>query len=229
MRILAIMAVCAAACPAAARATEIGLDFDKRRPGAVAGMTLHIAYTKDGDAQAKPSPIRHIRIDAPTGTAFGSSTVPACTATDDELRMQGPGACAQDSRIGEGPIVVVTGFGSPFDPISSPTTVFNDGRGWLEVSQDSSRSVTLAVTRLAVTGSRIEGDVAPAPGGPPDGETAVSTVDLAFPRATGYLTTPPRCPRSRRWKTVGTFTFADGTTQVVRDRTPCKRRGRPSD
>ena len=35
------------------------------------------------------------------------------------------------------------------------------------------------------------------------------------------VVTPPRCPASGRWRTVATFTFADGTTNRVTADTPC--------
>jgi hypothetical protein len=208
---------------ASSQATELRLAFSSRKPATRAAMTIHIRYTKPGDPSAKPPPIRRFQLDAPIGTGFGISTVPACKASDAELMLAGPRACPTGSTIGGGTIRVVTGFGPPFDPFDSPTPVFNDGNGWLEVSQDPSRTVTIAVTRLAVSGSRVSGKIGAAPGGPPDGETAVSTVDLSFPVSTGYVTTPPTCPRSARWTTAGTFGFGDGTTQVVRADTPCSR------
>jgi hypothetical protein len=206
------------------QASSIGLRFASKRPRTTSAMTLHIHYTKAGDPKAKPSPIRRIQIDAPAGTVFHTSTVPACTASDAQVMLLGPDACPSASRIGGGTITVVTGFGAPFDPFASPTPVFNDGNGWLEISQTpSTPAVTIAVTRLAVTGSRIRGDIAASPGGPPDYQSAVSTVDLSFPVSTGYITTPPTCPAAGRWITTGTFTFADGTTEIVRGGTPCAR------
>ena len=202
-------------------ATEMSLRFASQQPGTSTAMTLHIRYTKAGDPKAKPSPIRDIRIDAPSGTTFHSLRIPACRASDSEVRARGTSACPENSRIGNGTVVVVTGFGKPFDPFASPTPVFNDGRGWLEISQTPTAPATIAVTRLRVTGSRIAGSVAPAPGGPPDNETAVSTADISFPASTGYITTPPTCPASGRWSTTGRFKFADGTLALARGYTPC--------
>ena len=212
---------------ATGQASDVALHFSTKAPGVGTAMALHIRYTKPGDPNAKPPPIRRVQIDAPAGTIFHSSTVPACKASDAEAMLLGPAACPSASRIGGGPIVVITGFGSPFDPFVSPTPTFNDGKGWFEISQTPSNpSVTIAVTRGTITGSRITENVAPAPGGPPDGQSAVSTVDLSFPRSTGYITTPPTCPATGRWVTTGTFGFADGSTQTARGDTPCTP-GRP--
>ena len=209
--------------PASSAASELRFDFSSQAPATGTAMTLHIRYTKTGgDANDKPSPIRSFQLDAPAGTTFHTAKVAACEASDAEVMLQGPDACPSASRIGNGTVTVVTGFGPPFDPFVSPTPVYNDGKGWLEISQTpSSPAVTIAVTRLAVSGSRVSGPIGASPGGPPDGETAVSAVDLSFPASTGYITTPRTCPASGRWVATGTFGFADGTTQVVTGDTPC--------
>ena len=220
---MAVAALASAAVAAEGRASSIKLGFAARTPGKHTTMRLVLRYTKPGRPGAKPSPIRRLQIDAPAGTVFGSSTFPACRASDSEAMASGPSACPEGSRIGGGPITVVTGFGKPFDPFVSPTAVFNDGRGWLEISQTPSEPrTTIAVTRLEVTGRRISGDIAATPGGPPDGQSAVSTADLAF-GARRYITTPRTCPRARRWVTKARYTFADGRTEAVRGTTPCTR------
>ncbi len=210
--------------PAEGVASSIALEFGSQRPGSQTAMELHIAYTNPDDPSAKPPPIRELVIDAPAGTGFDAAAVPVCEASDAELMASGASACPQESRIGGGTIVVTTGFGPPFDPFASPTPVFSDGNGWLEVSQDPSSSATIAVTRLAVDGNRIAGKIGASPGGPPDFQSAVSTVDLGFPAGTRYVTTPPVCPRDRHWLTTARYTFGDGSTEAVSDETPCKRR-----
>jgi hypothetical protein len=55
--------------------------------------------------------------------------------------------------------------------------------------------------------------------------SAVSTVDLTFPKKTAYIVTPPSCPRGG-WVTGARFTFGDGTTQSARHTMPCKKRKR---
>lgn len=215
------VAVAFGALAAEGHASSIGLDFGTDRAATPTGMELHLAYTNPEDPSAKPPPIRRLTIEAPAGTRFDPGATPLCEASDAEVMAEGPDACPAESRIGGGTIVVTTGFGPPFDPFASPTPVFNDGNGWLEVSQDSSGSQTIAVTRLTVDGNRISGSIAATPGGPPDFQTAVETVDLGFPVATGYVTTPPRCPRDGRWRTTATYEFGDGTSEVVRDETPC--------
>src|SRR2546423_12553210 len=89
---------------AAAHASTIAIEFGATQPDSNTAMTLRIHYTKAGDPNAKPSPIRELQIDAPTGTVFHSSTVPACTAGDAEVMARGPSACPSASRIGTGTV-----------------------------------------------------------------------------------------------------------------------------
>jgi hypothetical protein len=206
-----------------AEASELAVEFGTRKPARTTSLNLFIRYTQPDDPQAKPPAIRHLEIDFPAGTRFHSDRVAACKASDADAMARGPAACPAASRIGGGPIRVITGFGPPFDPFDSPTPTFNDGNGWLEISQDPSKSVTVAVTRATVSGSRLTEDVAAVPGGPPDWMSAVSTVDLTFPEDTGYVTTPPTC-RGGGWVTSAKFEFGDGTTQYARDTTPCRKR-----
>ena len=222
-RIAIAAALIAGALPATSHATVLGFQFSSQKPATGTGVTLHIRYTKTGGGpNDKPSPIRQFQLDAPAGTAFRTAKVPQCGASDAEVMLQGPAACPSESRVANGTVTVVTGFGPPFDPFVSPTPVYNDGKGWLEISQTpSSPAVTIAVTRLTVSGSRVSGPIGASPGGPPDGQSAVSAVDLSFPASTGYITTPPTCPASGKWVATGTFGFADGTTQVVTGETPC--------
>jgi hypothetical protein len=208
-----------------AAASSIDLDFDSRKPTKTTGMEIHIAFTKTGDPDAKPSPIRHVAIDAPRGTVLDSAAVPPCQASDEEVMVQGPAACPAESQIAESEITIETGFGPPMDPFVSPTPIFNDGAGWLEVSQDPSETGTVAVTRLAVTGNRIAGPIAAAPGGPPDFQSAVRSHEIVVTKKTRYVTTPPTCPRRKRWVTRAEFTFEDGNTHAVKGTTPCRRGG----
>jgi hypothetical protein len=66
-----------------------------------------------------------------------------------------------------------------------------------------------------------------APGGPPDGESAVRSIDFQIPVRTAagrsLITTPPACPVAGEWKTTATFGFADGSHDSVTSASPCKR------
>jgi hypothetical protein len=51
----------------------------------------------------------------------------------------------------------------------------------------------------------------------------VRKIDFTYAPKARWAITPRGCPKSRRWRSSGTFTYADGVTVRVPDRTPCKR------
>ena len=87
-----------------ASASSVSLRFAAKTPGKNSTMRLFLRYTRPGQPGAKPSPIRHLVIDAPAGTRFHSRSFPACEASDAEVMADGPAACPAPSRIGGGPI-----------------------------------------------------------------------------------------------------------------------------
>jgi hypothetical protein len=207
---------------------DFGLGLTSQRPGTATGMTLHIRYkARGGNPNAKPSPIRAGKIEAPTGTSFHLGAVPACHASDDELRADGRSACPRASLVGHGSLSVFTGFGPPIDPYSTDAWLYNTGpgKGFVEVVQQKDQDVTLGFDRPIVRGSTITLHPPVTPGGPPDGESAVRDIDFLFNDPT-YMSTPPSCPRDRLWRSRGTFTFADGVTTRVGATTPCARSAR---
>lgn len=208
--------------PAAhAQGSDLALGFSSVDPGVPTQMALHIVYRQNGDPEAKPSPIRRLAIDTPSGTRFNLAAVPPCAASDTILMVQGPSGCPAMSQIGSGTLVAITGFGPPFDPFSADVTLFNDGVGFIEVAQIHGTTTTIAVDRIAIKGEMLTGNPPSEPGGPPDGQTAVRQIDLTLPAATGYVTTPTSCATSRIWTTRARFTFADGSTQSPMATTPC--------
>jgi hypothetical protein len=209
---------------------DFSLGFSTKARGARAALVLHVVYKAAGDPNGKPSPIRKVVIRAPSGTRFHTGAVAKCAASDEDLQAQGSGACPAASRVGAGKLTADTGFGPPIDPVAGDLTLFNSGTAIIEVVTAPGTDRVLGIDRLKIAGSTLTGNPPSTPGGPPDGETAVRQIDFTIARATGYVTTPRTCPRSRRWISRGTFGFADGAEETVRSKTPCsrpKRRSRP--
>src|SRR3954468_8046435 len=96
-------------------ASTLGLTFDQQSPRTPTALTLHITYRRPADPEGKPSPIRHLEIDAPAGTTFDTTAVAACTATDPEIPPVGRSACPSASQVGSGTLTVMEGFGPPID------------------------------------------------------------------------------------------------------------------
>jgi hypothetical protein len=224
-------AICAGGAFSAAEATtgkraDFDLGLATRAPGALTALTLHVLYKAADDPDAKPSPIRKVVVAAPPGTRFDTAGTPVCEASDEQLMAQGSGACPAESRIGAGKLTAITGFGPPADPVDGDLTLFNGPDQVIEVVTVPGTDRVVGLDRLRIKGSTLTGNPPTTPGGPPDGETAVRRIDFTIERATGYVTTPPRCPAGRRWTSTGTFGFADGAEETLRSDTPCTRAAR---
>ncbi|MDP9384253.1 MAG: hypothetical protein M3P50_03285, partial [Actinomycetota bacterium] len=209
--------------PAAAAGGErvdLGLELGSRTPGTPTPLALDLRFKPSGDPDGKPSPIRSAAISAPPGTRFDLGAVPACKATDEELRALARDACPAASRIGAGALTAVTGFGPPVDPFEADLTLFNTPSGFVELVTDRGSGRTLGFDRATVEGNTATLAPPRSPGGPPDGETAVRRVAFTID-APGYVRTPPDCPADGHWRSTGTFGFADGVTATEGASTPC--------
>jgi hypothetical protein len=202
---------------------DFALGFSTKGRGARSALVLHVVYKSPGDPNGKPSPIRKVAVAAPLGTRFHTGAVPKCTASDDQLKAQGSGACPPESRVGTGKLTADTGFGPPIDPVAGDLTLFNSGTEIVEVVTAPGTDRVTGIDRLRIAGSTLTGHPPMAPGGPPDGETAVRQIDFTIDRKTGYVTTPRSCPRSRRWIATGTFGFKDGSEETLNSTAGCKR------
>jgi hypothetical protein len=209
------------AAPALAEQSDFSVLLDPATPATNAALRLHILYRDPANPDGKPSPIRHLVINAPAGTAINTGAVPRCDASDQQIQAQGPGACPANSQVGSGTLTALTGFGPPIDPFTGNVTIFNNGHGWIEVVQDQHSGATIADDRIQASGDTLTGNPPSTPGGPPDGQTAVRAVDFTFPASARYFTTPPNCPRAGAWTWTAAFTFADGSTQHVESTSGC--------
>ncbi len=222
-------ALCAAgaAGPGAAVAGEradFALALANRAPASPSALSLQVRFKAAGNPDGKPSPIRRAVVAAPAGTRFVLDAVPACAATDEQLRALGEQACPARSRIGSGTLTAITGFGPAVDPASADLVLFNTPGGFVELAVDRRSRRTLGFDR-----ARIEGHTATlappmTPGGPPDGETAVRDIDFTID-APGYVRTPPGCPADGVWRSAGSFGFADGAQVTEHAVTPCAGSG----
>jgi hypothetical protein len=217
-----VTATTAGALATTGKRSDFELGFSSRVPGQPATLTLHIVY-KGEKPDDKPSPIRKVVIAAASGTVFRAGAVPVCTASDDELRAQGSGACPEESRIGAGTLTAITGFGPPADPVNGDLAVFNGGDEVIEVVTAPGTDRVVGTDRLHIDGSTLTGDPPVTPGGPPDGETAVQKIDITIDPK--FVTTPSSC--SGTWVSTGTFGFKDGTEETLKSETPCDRPAAP--
>jgi hypothetical protein len=229
-----VSAVIAVLCwPAALARAEPGrlADFTFRltsgSPGAPSGVFTRLLFHREHDRNAKPSPLRSAVIRGPAGLRFDTNAVTECTASDEEIRALGSEACPPESELALGPFTAISGFGPPADPFEADNHVFNGPDQLIEIITGKGGSTSPAHDRLTIEGSTLTAHPPKALGGPPEGEMAVRSLEFRIPvRVAGsrsLITTPPACPAAGRWTTTATFGFADGTTDSVSSRTPCRR------
>jgi len=207
--------------PAGADSTPAG-DFSFRlsssRPGTASGLEFRQLYKNPQDANAKPSPVRRFLFAAPEGFVFDGSAVPGCKATDQQFQLMGRAACPPGSVVGTGFITVLTGVPGEA-PFPADATVFNSGDGIIELFTMRNTGTFVAIERPKFRGRSAfeDTDVAPTPGGPPDGQSAAREAYLRFPLSHGpsgksFMTTPATCPASKRWTARFEWANADGTS-----------------
>jgi hypothetical protein len=165
-------------------------------------------------------------IHGPDGLRFDTGAMNQCQASDDELRALGSDACPDDSLLTLGSFSAIGGFG-PADPFMGDNHVFNGPRQIIEVITVKGGSASPAFDRLTIEGSTLTAHPPFAPGGPPDNESSVRSLDYAIPVRRGpggrsFLTSPPACPGGGVWKTVAKFGFKDGSSDTVTSATPCE-------
>jgi hypothetical protein len=206
---------------AVARASnsDFSLQFASTTPNAATAMHLYIVYRNPANPDGKPSPIRHLVITAPQGTQIDLG-MSRCTASDQQIMAGGPSACPADSQVGQGTLTAITGFGPPIDPYLTDVTIFNTGQGLVEIARDHNTGATITDDRVQIQGNVLTANPPAFPGGPPDGQTAIRTIDFTFPASTHYITTPSNCTAGQ-WTSEASFSFADGATQHVSSTTRC--------
>jgi hypothetical protein len=211
---------------------EASYRLTEVRPASSSGERFRVDYVNPDDPDAKPPAVRRVVTVLPKGARFDPGVPGSCTASDAELTLAGADACPAASAIGGGVVTVDTGAPGPGRFVTADVEFFNNAADpdgefiYLNtVRGTGARTVIRADLdrRIRVT------DAGMLPGTPPDGG-AIDTVDVSIDEVSAvidgkrrnYVTTPRRCPE-RGWLTRVHFTYADGVTQTVRGRSPCRR------
>jgi hypothetical protein len=131
----------------------------------------------------------------PPGTRFDLTGVPNCAASDEDLRLNGLGACPEGSLVGSGEASLLVGS------FTLPVKLheFAAGSGFAVV-------LTYGGSVLGVLRSTIDDTRVTSTSSPPSG-TWVTSFRLTNPQGGTdkhpVLRTPPHCPKSGQW----TFTY----------------------
>jgi hypothetical protein len=232
----ALMAVAAGVAPAVEddpyQTSEYTLT--ETRPARATSEHFQFDYVNPDDAEAKPPAVKQVVTILPRGARYDASVPGSCTATDEELMLQGAAACPADSAIGGGVITVDTGLPGPARIVTADTQFFNnaeDPEGEFIYLNTVRGTDARTVVRADVTQRRTITTAPMLPGTPPDGG-AIDTVDVEVAKVVrtvdgeqrAYITTPPRCRRSRTWFARVRFVYDDEYSQTVATPNSCTRR-----
>ena len=230
----AVLALCAAVALAAEPPRQTSsYTLSQKRPGKATAEHFKFDYVNPDGEGDKPPAVRRVVTILPRGARYDPSVPGSCTAGDEELMAQGGAACPADSAIGGGVITVDTGVPGPGRFVTADTEFFNnaeDPDGEFIYVNTVRGTGARTVIRADVTRRRTITDADMLPGTPPEGG-AIDTVDVTVSKVVktvdgtrrAYITTPPRCPRGRRWITKVAFTYDDDYTQTVATPNRCRR------
>jgi hypothetical protein len=234
--IAVITAAVALALAAPAAAEPVGFahgtleqQLTTKKPNAATGWKYEGRYHAAGDPSQDPPYMRRMTFYPPPGQRYDSSVPERCTASDLELQLSGPSGCPAASRVAGG--VAYGKFMGETNEL--PVDVFNNER----------EQVMVVSTPMVATVVRGEfGDdgsityesptcfPALPPGCPIDTalQTGSSVSGKPITRVIdgvrrSYITTPPKCPKTRRWTGTIRFWWADGTEDTVTVKQSCTR------
>jgi hypothetical protein len=225
--LLAVEAASAFVIPAAGPHEVVDLWSSTTRPNTSASLGYAAHYHAAYDSHADPPALRHLVIQLPRGTKIDTSVPRRCAASDDTIRFAGESACPRSARIGHGEATVkILGAGT----MTFPTVIYNARNDMLELVKSGDR--VLAVVHTYVRGNRLDGPVPtcldggnPPKGCPFDQFVLLANhleISLLTRQGRNYGTSPPRCPRSRRWRTPVTLHSATArSTRSRRKRGAC--------
>jgi hypothetical protein len=231
---LAVLAVSAAAAPAVDSPYQSSsYTLSQTRVARPTGEHFQFDYVNPDDPEAKPPAVKQVVTILPRGAHYDASVPGSCTATDDELMLQGADACPADSAVGGGVITVDTGAPGPARIVTADAQFFNNAEDpegefiYLNTVRDTGART---VVRADVTRRRTITTAPLLPGTPPDGGS-IDTVDVQVTKVVravdgerrSYITTPARCTRSRTWFARVRFTYDGDYSQVVATPNACKR------
>jgi hypothetical protein len=208
---------------------DFSLSLKNPAPASPTGLILHVKAR----GEEKPSPVRTVVYEAPPGTRFDTGTLTECMASDEEIEVLGTEACPPESLLTIGSLTSISGFGPPLDPFEADVHVFNGPSQLIEVIAFQGTTRAAAIDRVTIEGSTLTAHPPKAPGGPPDGEMAVKSIDYEVPAQVSgdrsLITTPPACPASGAWASIGFFDFADESSDTVASTMPCSATAQPGD
>jgi hypothetical protein len=131
---------------------------------------------------------------------------------------QGPSACDPRSQVGSEVYSFDTGVDGPNRLVTNDIAFLNNKDELIILSTERQSGARVAV-RGKITRDTFDFDLPPLPGTPPEGG-ADKREDGTYP-VTGWLTTPPSCPKSGKWTFRVDYTFRNGEKVTRTSDAPC--------
>jgi hypothetical protein len=221
------MLACAGAAGASTKLVA-DLKLTSHRPGTPSGGTLHLVWPDNGPG-GRPKPEAKGVFVLPKGSRINENALPTCTASDEQLKVEGSAACPDGSVVGPGQVSFMTGLGAPVDPLLLDNEWYHGpGQIFGLFTPHGAPAPTLAVNRVKIVGASFVATPSLPPGFPPTTKTVPKQSDQKILKrvssAGAFITTPPTCPRSRKWVSHSTVTYDDGSVQKATSVTRCVRR-----
>lgn len=206
-----------------------------KKPGATAGTNISISSytTAPGDF---PPRAKEIDFTYPAGAVINQKAAPQCGATNQDFSAKGPTACPSKTKIGSGGGTVKLQSGGK--PIPFTVAAFNGKSKTiiLYIRPSLGQPLELRPKIKAGTTYKIITKVpvtCVTPGGPTGcvNEARINSFNLKLKKIGGkngkpaFLTTPPKCPSSKKWTFKGIFKYGAGATPAqkpVKSNSPCK-------
>jgi hypothetical protein len=223
--VIVVVGTCSAALASPQFKSTFALSYLSADTGVSTGLTTRMTWSDPGEPGGAPKAIKKITLRFQRGTVFDTSALPACSTSDDAIKAMGASACPAKSRLGSGHTIGATSDGTRF---TTDVTLFNAKRQIIVLVTLNGTTVTEFRDRVR----RSTVSVAPAL---PLGVSLERLTLRIDPHARGsgaarkiYMRTPLSCPKSRHWKIVGTFEYADDTSETRTSATRCRAARAPA-
>jgi hypothetical protein len=205
--------------------------FTTTKPGSPTGSHFDATYHAAGNADAHPPYMRKMVFYTPPGLRYDTSVPERCTASDLQLAAFGAAACPEGSKLGSG--TTDTAFmGGP--STSSGLDLFNNENEQIILAR--SPFITTIVRGRIHPDQSVEFASPTCYPSVPGVQCPVDNVlqlrssmrSASYTRTVdgvrrSWITTPPKCPKSKRWRASIRWWWADGTEDTVAIEYPCKR------
>ena len=143
--------------PAAAQAPRAKVEavFSTQSPGASAGRVENGDFIDPENPGGKPHAVQSVVLELAPGAVWNTDAIPQCSASDAQLMAAGPSACPAETKVGQGPVVVDTGFPGNNRNLNFDFTAFNAKDGLILLGREH-QSGSHIVVRGTISGGRLE-------------------------------------------------------------------------